>query len=205
MMSCGPSSNSRSAWPWWAKRIFLKTLDAVYRHTDEIATLAEAVRDDLQQGEVDLEQLSAEESSPDAPVLKLLQTMFNDAIKARASDIHIEPGENVLRIHCGSTGFCSSRSSMAPRRQRAGDAPETDVRTRHRREAAASGRTFHDPRSGRRRRRTSGDDADHPRRVGGHALLSQSATLLSLEKLGMTAATEVRFRRLVERNAACCW
>src|SRR6202795_3246925 len=45
---------------------FLKTLDAVYRHTDEIATLAEAVRDDLQQGEVVLEQLSAEESSPDA-------------------------------------------------------------------------------------------------------------------------------------------
>ena len=76
----------------------LKTLDAVYRQTDEIATLAEAVRDDLKQSDVDIEQLSAEESSPDAPVIKLLQTMFNDAVQARASDIHIEPGDGKLRI-----------------------------------------------------------------------------------------------------------
>src|SRR5664279_764929 len=77
-----------------AEADFLKTLDAVYRQTDEIASLAEAVRDELSQSDVDLEHLSAEESSPDAPVIKLLQTMFNDAIHARASDIHIEPGEN---------------------------------------------------------------------------------------------------------------
>ena len=76
----------------------LKTLDAVYRQTDEIASLAEAVRDDLRANDVDIEQLSAEESSPDAPVIKLLQTMFNDAVQARASDIHIEPGEQKLRI-----------------------------------------------------------------------------------------------------------
>ena len=44
---------------------FLKTLDAVYRQTDEIASLAEAVRDDLKEGDVDIEQLSAEEGSPD--------------------------------------------------------------------------------------------------------------------------------------------
>jgi len=44
-------------------------------------------------------------------VLKLLQTMFNDAIKARASDIHIEPGENVLRIRLRVDGYFNSRSS----------------------------------------------------------------------------------------------
>ena len=76
----------------------LKTLDAVYRQTDEIASLAEAVRDDLREGDVDIELLAAAEGSPDAPVLKLLQTMFHDAIQARASDIHIEPGEDKLRI-----------------------------------------------------------------------------------------------------------
>ena len=42
--------------------------------------------------------LSAEESSPDAPVIKLLQSMFTDAVQVRASDIHIEPGEGKLRI-----------------------------------------------------------------------------------------------------------
>jgi len=34
----------------------------------------------------------------DAPVVKLLQTMFEDAIQARASDIHIEPHEKGLHI-----------------------------------------------------------------------------------------------------------
>ena len=34
----------------------------------------------------------------DAPVVRLIQTMFEGAAKANASDIHIEPGEDVLRI-----------------------------------------------------------------------------------------------------------
>ena len=77
---------------------FLRTVDLVYRQTDEIASLAEAVRDELKEGDVDLESLTADEGSPDAPVLRLLQTMFQDAVQARASDIHIEPGDDKLRI-----------------------------------------------------------------------------------------------------------
>src|ERR1700690_560727 len=77
---------------------FLRTLEAVYRSTDEIASLAEAVRDELAEGDIDLGSLSPEEGSPDAPVLRLLQTMFHDAVRARASDIHIEPAEEKLRI-----------------------------------------------------------------------------------------------------------
>jgi len=34
----------------------------------------------------------------DAPVFKLLQTLFKDAVQVGASDIHIEPDEKVLRI-----------------------------------------------------------------------------------------------------------
>src|ERR1700730_7576951 len=56
---------------------FLKTLDAVYRQTDEIASLAEAVRDDLREGDVDIEQLSAEGGSPEAAALRLLQSTFH--------------------------------------------------------------------------------------------------------------------------------
>ena len=36
--------------------------------------------------------------SPDAPVLRLIQTMFQDAVQVRASDLHIEPGETALRV-----------------------------------------------------------------------------------------------------------
>jgi MSHA biogenesis protein MshE len=181
---------------------FLKTLDAVYRHTDEIATLAEAVRDDLQQGEVDLEQLSAEESSPDAPVLKLLQTMFNDAIKARASDIHIEPSENVLRIRLRVDGVLQQQIIEG---RRVASALVTRLKLMCGLDIAEKRL----PQDGRFTIRVQDAAIDvrlatMPTTHGESVvmrLLSQSATLLSLEKLGMTAATEVRFRRLVERNA----
>jgi MSHA biogenesis protein MshE len=181
---------------------FLKTLDAVYRHTDEIASLAEAVRDDLQQGEVVLEQLSAEESSPDAPVLKLLQTMFNDAIKARASDIHIEPGENVLRIRLRVDGVLQQQIIEG---RRVASALVTRLKLMCGLDIAEKRL----PQDGRFTIRVQDAAVDvrlatMPTTHGESVvmrLLSQSATLLSLEKLGMTAATELRFRRLVERNA----
>ena len=181
---------------------FLKTLDAVYRHTDEIATLAEAVRDDLQQGDVDLDQLSAEESSPDAPVLKLLQTMFNDAIKARASDIHIEPGENALRIRLRVDGVLQQQIIEG---RRVASALVTRLKLMCGLDIAEK-RLPQDGRFSIRVHDAAVDVrlATMPTTHGESVvmrLLSQSATLLSLEKLGMTAATEVRFRRLVERNA----
>jgi MSHA biogenesis protein MshE len=181
---------------------FLKTLDAVYRHTDEIATLAEAVREDLQQGEVDLEQLSAEESSPDAPVLKLLQTMFNDAIKARASDIHIEPGENVLRIRLRVDGVLQQQVIEG---RRVASALVTRLKLMCGLDIAEK-RLPQDGRFSIRVQDAAVDVrlATMPTTHGESVvmrLLSQSATLLSLEKLGMTATTEARFRRLVERNA----
>jgi MSHA biogenesis protein MshE len=180
---------------------FLKTLDAVYRHTDEIATLAEAVRDDLKQGEVDLEQLSAEESSPDAPVLKLLQTMFNDAIKARASDIHIEPGENVLRIRLRVDGVLQQQIIEG---RRVASALVTRLKLMCGLDIAEK-RLPQDGRFSIRVQDAAVDVrlATMPTTHGESVvmrLLSQSATLLSLEKLGMTAVTEARFRRLVERK-----
>jgi len=181
---------------------FLKTLDAVYRHTDEIATLAEAVRDDLKQGEVDLEQLSAEESSPDAPVLKLLQTMFNDAIKARASDIHIEPGENVLRIRLRVDGVLQQQIIEG---RRVASALVTRLKLMCGLDIAEK-RLPQDGRFSIRVQDAAIDVrlATMPTTHGESVvmrLLSQSATLLSLEKLGMTATTEERFRRLVERKS----
>ncbi len=76
----------------------LSTLDLVYRRTDEIASLAEELEDELGEDAFDLADLSAESESAEAPVVKLLQTLFEDAVQARSSDIHIEPDETVVRI-----------------------------------------------------------------------------------------------------------
>ena len=87
-----------SAWRSRKKPRCCKTIDLIYRRTDEIVSLAEELDEELKQTDVDLGALSAEEGSPDAPVIKLIQSMFQDAVHVNASDIHIEPDERCLRI-----------------------------------------------------------------------------------------------------------
>ena len=76
----------------------LRAIDIVYRRTEEIASLAEELGQELMQGDFDLSALVESEGVVDAPVIKLLQTVFEDAVQVGASDIHIEPDETVLRI-----------------------------------------------------------------------------------------------------------
>jgi MSHA biogenesis protein MshE len=83
----------------------LRTIDMIYRRTDEIVSLAEELDEELSQADVDLQALSAEEGSPDAPVIKLIQSMFLDAVRVDASDIHIEPDERCLRIRLRVDGL----------------------------------------------------------------------------------------------------
>ncbi len=76
----------------------LRAIDLVYRRTEEISNLAEELGEELSRGDYDLAQLVEQEAVVDAPVIKLLQSMFEDAVQVNASDIHIEPDEQVLRI-----------------------------------------------------------------------------------------------------------
>ncbi|HKQ30054.1 MAG TPA: GspE/PulE family protein [Burkholderiales bacterium] len=76
----------------------LKTIDRVYRKTEEISGLAQELEQELAAQAVNLDELAAAEGITDAPVVKLLQSMFEDAIQVNASDIHIEPDERELRI-----------------------------------------------------------------------------------------------------------
>jgi len=76
----------------------LRAIDTVYRHTEQITGFAEQLSDELSAGDIDMQELVAEADVADAPVVKLLQTLFEDAVQVKASDIHIEPDEQVLRI-----------------------------------------------------------------------------------------------------------
>ncbi|MBI4357069.1 MAG: Flp pilus assembly complex ATPase component TadA [Gammaproteobacteria bacterium] len=75
----------------------LKTLDLIYRRTGEINQFAGKLEKELGESSIDITQLEVEQES-DAPVVKLLQSLFEDALQVNASDIHIEPDETVLRI-----------------------------------------------------------------------------------------------------------
>ncbi len=76
----------------------LHNIDRLYQNADQLRSLANEVGQDLAENAFDLRSLSATSSQSDAPVVRLIQTVFEDAVRADASDIHIEPDEDVLRI-----------------------------------------------------------------------------------------------------------
>ncbi len=75
----------------------LEHFDLVYRRTDEISALASELGQDLSDSATDLNELLQTEMT-DAPVAKLLQSIFEDAVQVGASDIHIEPDQQVIRV-----------------------------------------------------------------------------------------------------------
>ena len=82
-----------------AESQLLALVDRVYRRTEEITGLAKELTADL--GDVPVEfgdLLGAATGAEEAPVVKLLQTVFEEAMRARASDIHIEPQDRSLRV-----------------------------------------------------------------------------------------------------------
>ena len=76
----------------------MKVIDTVYRRSSEISGLAAKLKLQMSAAEKLAQPQAATEHVVDAPVMKLLQTMFEDAIQINASDIHIEPGHSELLI-----------------------------------------------------------------------------------------------------------
>ncbi|MBT8449832.1 MAG: GspE/PulE family protein, partial [Gammaproteobacteria bacterium] len=76
----------------------LGAIETIYRRTQEIQDLAGALDDELTEGDFTLDELEDDGDVANAPVVRLLRTVFEDAVKANASDIHIEPDEKVVRI-----------------------------------------------------------------------------------------------------------
>ncbi len=76
----------------------LQAIDQTYRRTEEISNLAGQLDEELAENDFDFNTLITSDEVAEAPVVKLLQSIFEDAAQVNASDIHIEPDEKVLRI-----------------------------------------------------------------------------------------------------------
>ncbi len=88
--------------------------DRLYRRTDEISGLARALEKDLGDA-VDFGELSASAGAEGAPVVRLLQTLFEDATQVGASDIHIEPMESSLQIRVRVDGVLQTQTQAEKR------------------------------------------------------------------------------------------
>jgi MSHA biogenesis protein MshE len=178
----------------------LRTIDIMYRRTDEINALAAEVKEELGEARIDIDQLTVDEDSAEAPVIKLLQSMFRDAVQVSASDIHIEPDEFVLRIRQRVDGVLQEH--VIDGRGVAG-ALVTRLKL-------MSGLDISEkrlPQDGRFSIRVNETTLDIrvstlPVQFGEAVvlrLLDHSANLLSLEKLGMPPKLLERFYRMIER------
>jgi MSHA biogenesis protein MshE len=180
----------------------LKTMDVVYRRTDEIASLAQEVRDDLSDGDIDIEKLAVDEGSADAPVIRLLQSMFSDAVQVRASDVHIEPGEAVLRVRQRVDGLLQEQVIDG---RRVAGALVTRLKLMSGLDIAEKRL----PQDGRFTVKVKEKSIDvrlstMPTQYGESVvmrLLDQSANLMSMDQLGMPPEMTARFRELIERSA----
>lgn len=76
----------------------LSILDNVYRRQEQMASIAGELEGELQSSDFDINAIVSGSDTSDAPVVRLLQNLFEDAVQVKASDVHIEPEENQLRI-----------------------------------------------------------------------------------------------------------
>jgi MSHA biogenesis protein MshE len=76
----------------------LAVVDRVYRRTGEITGLAHELEAELGDTAIDFGALPVTPGVEEAPVVRLLQSVFEDATQVRASDVHIEPQEKKLII-----------------------------------------------------------------------------------------------------------
>jgi MSHA biogenesis protein MshE len=176
----------------------LKTVDLMYRRTEEITGLAQELTQEMTAHDVDLGQMAANEGLTDAPVVKLLQTVLEDAAQVNASDIHIEPDEGELRIRFRLDGVLRVQTTAERR-----IAPALLSRLKLMAGLDISEKRL--PQDGRFNVRIRDKSVDVrvstlPTQYGESAvlrLLNQSGGVLGLEQLGMPDDILDRFRRLI--------
>ena len=90
-----------------------EAIDKFYK--DDINKLIESGEEQTKTEEAPADQAGV--SDEERPVIRLVQLLIQDAVKARASDIHIEPMSNRLRVRYRIDGFCQEIESPPKRLQ----------------------------------------------------------------------------------------
>jgi len=178
----------------------LQSIDRIYRRTEEISGLAKVLEQDLGDTYVDFGALGAAAGAEDAPVVKLLQTIFEDAVQANASDVHIEPQERNVRIRFRIDGVLHVQTEVDTK-----IGPALVIRTKLMGGLDISEKRH--PQDGRFNVRVRDQQVDvrlstMPVQYGESVvmrLLNRKSSVLSLDNLGMPADMLKRFRALNQR------
>jgi general secretion pathway protein E len=186
------------------ERIILNAINEVYDRgmavTDQIAEEAEDDLDELA-SEISSEPQDLLEATDDAPIIRLVNSLLQHAVKERASDIHIEPFEKVIRVRFRIDDVLYEPMKPLPKALQASIASRIKI---------MGGLNIAErrlPQDGRIRLKIAGRDYDVrlstlPVAYGERLvmrLLPDSQELLDLEKIGFTEAQLVTMEKLIRR------
>jgi MSHA biogenesis protein MshE len=182
--------------------MLVQTIDRVYRRTEEISGLAKELERDL--GDyIDFGALGAGLGAEDAPVVKLLQTVFEDAIQVNASDVHVEPQESKVQIRFRIDGVLLPQTETDVK-----IGPAMVLRLKLMANLDISEKRL--PQDGRfavivRDQPVDVRMSTMPTQHGESAvlrLLNQKSGLLGLDHVGMPGEMLARFRQIIRRSNA---
>ncbi|HXV12340.1 MAG TPA: GspE/PulE family protein [Burkholderiales bacterium] len=181
----------------------VRALDRIYRRTEQIAGLAQELGAELgETNVVDFGTLAVTPGLEEAPVVKLLQTVFEDAVQQRASDIHIEPLEKKLQIRFRIDGVMHLQTQADPK-----IAAALALRLKLMSGLDISEKRLpQDGRFGVKVRNTQIDVrlSTMPTQYGESAvmrLLNQSTGVLGIDRIGMPAEMVERMRTVINRSS----
>ena len=169
-----------------------QAIDQLYGATGTIADVARAIQDAA------LPQKD-EEAAAEAPVIRLVNLLIMQAVKERASDIHIEPGEAALRTRLRVDGMLSEVNGPPAALH---SAVVSRIKVLARLDIAEKRK----PQDGRFRLKLEDKEIDLrvstvPTQFGEKVvmrLLDSAGAVLSLEQLGLDEPLRVQVERLIQ-------
>ncbi len=97
------------------ERLLLAAIDRIYQRREEMAELAIEVAADIAQAAPLRATLDFGSSSDDAPIVRLLNSIFETAIAQSVSDVHIEPQEKNVVIRLRIDGVMTVQNTYEPK------------------------------------------------------------------------------------------
>ena len=184
-----------------SEREILQALDLYYGASSSMERIVQDIEEEAgpgEEGKEDLAQLT--DLASEAPVIRLVNLLIAKAVESRASDIHIEPFEQRLRVRYRIDGVLLDADSPPKRLQAA-------VLSRIKLMAKMNIAERRLPQDGRIRLAVEGKDLDLrvstiPTVYGESVvmrLLDRASKLPSLGDLGFPPAAQARFEALIQK------
>jgi general secretion pathway protein E len=187
-----------------SERVILAAINQVYdRAVGSASELAEDAATDLDAlaDEISHEPQDLIEAADEAPIIKLVNSLLQQAVKERASDVHLEPFEKEIRVRFRIDDLLQEPMKPLPR------ALQSSITSRIKIMGGLNIAEKRLPQDGRIRLKIAGKDYDvrlstvpvaHGERVV-MRLLPRTTEMLNLERLGFSKAQLQIWERLIAR------